>query len=382
MPGLYILMSFYHHKYNHPYPPLSLPPLSPFSPDTTTEGLDPTSLCLLEVFAVDAMSHYDPAGSTRSRSWNGRSKRSQSPMFDAMSGGGSCMSRMDVSHSMRERAAGLWLDQLRQTQERRQEAMQRKNELEEHKRNNTLHKIKASDIAADMHQQRHHEYLSSRSEAFQGRQEYLQQARNHAQLLHSMRSQQIEQDTDMKLSHADALHRKNLDEIVDDTCRRNTERSHNVKRNQSLVNRRKEGIQRSKQAREAQKDHLISARKMQEQDQRAAIAQEREQQRRETQRRAESISAMKRVNVQSKIHRDSARSTSVLQKREQWLAERQQQNQERQEHIKESVGHAQRVRKAKEKMYENHYEESLAIGRETAEHNKMFKLNNKIMHEV
>ena len=316
---------------------------------------------------------------SRSRSYvGGHTQRSQSP--SVMSG--SCVSRLDTNQSMRERAASMWLDQLKQAHDRRQGARMKKQEIDQMQVNHTIGKIQRTEMQAERTAQRQQVYQHSRSEAFQGRQEYLKEAKEHAEYVQRLKAHAVEQETSVKLREAEENHKKSITQRVVSTHQKAEERHTQVQQNRQMMGKMRQSVHKSKQMSEEQKKTMLQDRKRQEEEERLAVAQEKEAQRAEALNRASQIAAMKRMSVQAKLSRDTQRSSSVLRHREQWLQQRQEQNQERAEQSRMSIQQAQHMRKAKEQQYANHFEESLAIGRETAEHNKMFKLNNKVMHEV
>eukprot|EP01064_Diplonema_japonicum_P033812 TRINITY_DN6770_c0_g1_i2.p1 TRINITY_DN6770_c0_g1~~TRINITY_DN6770_c0_g1_i2.p1 ORF type:complete len:355 (+),score=79.02 TRINITY_DN6770_c0_g1_i2:101-1165(+) len=326
--------------------------------------------------------HYDPSGSvSRSRSWAGKSGggRSASP---AGSFTGSCVSRLESNQGMREKAAELWLDQLRRTHDKRRSAMQRTQEIQERQKNIAQTKIDEDNMKFSKNRNSHNEYLRSRSHAFQDRQNYLRDARDHSQSLQMLKEEQIEQEVSYKMSRAEESHQRAVSSRARNTFHRNKERSDNVKRNNSLLSKRRESIGKAKLSVADMKQRKIMDQKRKEEEERLAIAEEREMMRRTALSRADMIAEHKKAATEAKINYDGCRSSSVLRKREEWLKQKQQASASRQSRIHSQVAHASMVRAAKEQQYDQHFKESVAIGKETAEHNKIFKLNNKIMHEV
>eukprot|EP01063_Lacrimia_lanifica_P010925 TRINITY_DN1768_c1_g2_i2.p1 TRINITY_DN1768_c1_g2~~TRINITY_DN1768_c1_g2_i2.p1 ORF type:complete len:353 (+),score=179.49 TRINITY_DN1768_c1_g2_i2:65-1123(+) len=328
--------------------------------------------------------HYDPNSTPRSPNMaraSAKPRRSASPYgHDAMSG--SCISRLDTNATMRERAASLWLEQLRSKHEKRADTLKRKQELERMQRDNTLSKIEQQEAMVQHNRRKQNEMLDSRSEAFRDRQEYLHKAKDHAELLVRLRSQHVDQETQMKMKNAEVNHQRHVETRVIGTAERNRAKEEVVSRSQQMMERKKMSKAQQLAMAEQQKEMHVMSTKQREEYERAQQAQERDALRQETLKRADMIASAKRQNTEAKLRHDSERSQTVLKRREEWLRQRHEMNREKEAVASQQVKHAEMVRKMKAKQYENHFEESLAIGRQTAEHNKMFKLNNKIMHEL
>eukprot|EP01059_Diplonema_ambulator_P028966 TRINITY_DN48006_c0_g1_i1.p1 TRINITY_DN48006_c0_g1~~TRINITY_DN48006_c0_g1_i1.p1 ORF type:complete len:349 (+),score=117.26 TRINITY_DN48006_c0_g1_i1:69-1115(+) len=326
--------------------------------------------------------HYDPVhapGSVaRSRSWAGRgSVRSASP-GSAMSGA----SRYDMNQNMRERAAEMWLQQIRQTHEKRRVALQRNQEIEDMKKQQVVSKLDNDNLRFSRNRSQHDDYLKSRSHAFQERANYLREAKEHSLTMQQIKEEQIEQEAVYRQQKADETHKQMVSARARETFLKNKERAEHTKRNHSLITRRRESVGKAKIGMKDLKQQRIQEQKMKEEEQRLAMAEEKEMQRREALSRNETINEYKRASVEAKLRYDGQRSSSVLRKREEWLKEKQRATQLKQQRIEQQVAHANMMRSAKEQQFDAHYRESIAIGTETAEHNKIFKLNNKIMHEV
>eukprot|EP00755_Sulcionema_specki_P015625 Sspe_Gene.59920::Locus_32956_Transcript_1_1_Confidence_1.000_Length_1128::g.59920::m.59920 len=333
----------------------------------------------------------NPKQLQRSRSWTGRTRthssvpsvRSQSPAsrYERASGMSSC-SRYDMNQSMRERGAALWLDHLRQSHERRREAAQRSQEIQEMQRTQTLSKIRQQEANFNANRRVQAQYQKRRSEAFVSRQEYLKQAKEHANMMQEVRQVNTEHELAMRLQQADQNHQHHLQAKQLEAVERNNERHMVAAQNQQAIEMQREAKRRSLELQEELRQQKIQQQRMQEEQQRRHRAESHEEQRHEALARAEQLQEIRRMQVEGKLMNDFDKSATVLKKREDWLRQRQQANQERQQMMKEQVAHANAIRQAKEKQYDAHFQESLAIGKETAEHNKLFKLNNRIMHEL
>ncbi|KAJ9469524.1 Flagellar attachment zone protein 1 [Diplonema papillatum] len=317
----------------------------------------------------------------RSRSWGtGRSKgsvRSGSP-FDT----NSAVSRYEANQSMRERAANMWLEQLREKHERRRDAARRSHEIKELQKNHTQSRIEYQEAMFEYNRSKRNEQLDSKSQAYQERQNYLHEARNHAELMAQHKQQVVDAEVSIKLETADRNHKEKLQEKISKTHYRNQARAQQARMNSHIIQQQHVHKSRAKLAQEEQRQQLIEDQRRREDEERALAAEEKEMQRQEAIVRAEQIAAMKRMGTEAKLQQDGHRSASVLRRREEWIARKQEQNRIKQEQVRLQVAHAHEMRKAKERQYETHFQESIAIGTETAEHNKMFKLNNKIMHEL
>eukprot|EP01060_Flectonema_neradi_P008768 TRINITY_DN16278_c0_g1_i1.p1 TRINITY_DN16278_c0_g1~~TRINITY_DN16278_c0_g1_i1.p1 ORF type:complete len:377 (+),score=77.77 TRINITY_DN16278_c0_g1_i1:55-1131(+) len=337
--------------------------------------------------------YYDPTpvskpkrSASRSR---GGSRRSSSPM---VGGGGSIrydnmsmasgMSRLEANQSLREQAAALWLEQLRDTHERRKETARRGNEIQKMKQSRAMSQINRQSLSFDANRRSHNEYLSRRSQAFRDREEYLKEAKDHTKMLDSVRQSEIERESYERQDAAERQHQNVLTQRIVTTSQKNKARCENVKRNHDNIKHRQETLSRGKLLREQQKQEQIQYDKEANLDMRRQLAAEREHFRRETAQRANAISDIKRMNAEQKIHQNEDRSNSVLRHRDSWLQQRAEKNKQKRDQIQLQVERANAVRSMREQQYDQRFQESVAIGREMAEHNKLFKPNNAMMHKL
>eukprot|EP01062_Namystynia_karyoxenos_P050779 TRINITY_DN3962_c0_g1_i2.p1 TRINITY_DN3962_c0_g1~~TRINITY_DN3962_c0_g1_i2.p1 ORF type:complete len:405 (+),score=166.95 TRINITY_DN3962_c0_g1_i2:101-1216(+) len=325
--------------------------------------------------------HGTPQGAPRSA----RSARSQSPGAQSRQSIGmasTATSRYEANQSMRERAAALWLDQLRHNHDRRRAAAQRSSEIAELQRVQTLQKIAEQDSQLQRSQQANAEYRSRRTEAFVERQQYLQAAKQHAEILQEHRAQQIEHEHVEKLRRGDELHAQAVTQRAVSAADRNHQRMTQAARNQEMLDQYKAERDQTVLMQEAEARDRVAELRAAEEAERLRRREEKEAALREAAARHQRLSEHHRQRTERKLTEDDDRAARVLQSRQEYLRERAQQQREREAQVAAQVAHAQALRKSKEREWEQHFEESVAIGRETAEHNRLFKLNNRIMHQL
>ena len=356
------------------------------------------ALCMFNLYSTNRNSganttnmYYDPSGPNmkpkRAASRSKGSMRSASPLaggsvrYDTTSMA-SGMSRLEANQSMRERAASLWLEQLRDTHERRKETARRGSEIQQIKQHRAVSQIQHQEMSFSANRRSHNDYLARRSQAFKDREDYLRDAKEHTEMLDSVRQSEIERESYERQDAADRQHHNVLSQRIISTGAKNRARSENVKKNTQHIERRRDSISRTKLLREQQKQEQILYDKENNLNFKRQLAAERDGYRRDTAQRASAISEIKRRNAEQKIYHDEDRSNSVLRRRDSWLRQRSVQNKEKQDQIKGQVDRANAIRGMREQQYDQRFQESVAIGKEMAEHNKLFKPNNAMMHKV
>lgn len=283
---------------------------------------------------------------------------------------------------MRERAAAMWLEQLRQNHDRRRSAAQRSVEISEYERNRTTQKINDKENSHQATQRANQDFRDRRSEAFIERSQYLQAAKQHAQAVQSAREQQIDHTSAVKAARGEQLKAEAVATRQMTTFQKNQQRQQLAAQNNEMLEQCRQDMNHRKMEADAAASQRVATQRMMDDEQRRVTRHHTELYRRDTKDRAHRLDQQRRAAIEHKVATDHDRSARVLNSRADYLRNRAAMNREREAQKAAQVQRANQQRAAKEREWETHFEESVAIGRETAEHNKLFKLNNKIMHQL
>lgn len=283
---------------------------------------------------------------------------------------------------MRERAAQMWLDQLRSNHDRRRAAAQRSQDIEEQQRQATVRKIQDMEQSLNRQQQAKSEMAQRKTEAFVERQEYLAAAKDHAERVQEHRQQQIEQRQKVKLDRGAELHHQTLTSRQRETYERNLTRQHTASRNQMALEAQRSMKNTSVLEADVNARARVAEQRRIDEEERRRRAEQKDIERRDTQHRSQRLEEHQRQRAENRLREDSDRCGRVLQQRQEMLHSRNRARREKEAQVQDQVKQARAMQNARERQWENHFDESIRIGRETAEHNRLFKLNNRIMHQL
>lgn len=283
---------------------------------------------------------------------------------------------------MRERAAQMWLDQLRSNHDRRRAATQRSQDMEEHQRQATMRKIHDQDQSLNRQQQVKTEMSARKTEAYVERQEYLAAAKDHAERVQEHRQQQIDQRQKQKLDRGEELHLNTLATRQRETYERNVTRQHTNSRNQVALDDQRAQRNTSVLEADVSARERVAHQRRSDEEERRRRSEQKDYERRDTHQRSQRIEEHQRQRAENRLREDTDKCGRVLQQRQEMLHGRARARKDKEVQVQDQVAQARAMQDARAKQWENHYDESMRIGRETAEHNRLFKLNNRIMHQL